>query len=241
MSAVTTLARLTWKRVLRGRTKYPTMVLLAVPPVLAATTLARVEDPASRWSIVAELTLRSLVLLAPVLHLATAVNEENEGKTYTYLWSRPVARQSLLFGKMLALVPGLAALAVLSLAVAYAIVGLGPGEMLPIWLARAALAAPLGVLAASCFAVGIGALFTRHPLVVAFGYVFFGEQILPQVQAIQNISTLYHVKTIAALPRGFVTSGDLGGAVLALAILSAIWLGLAVWRVRRLEFGTADG
>jgi len=241
MSAVTVLAGLTWKRILRGRTKWSTGVLLAVPPVIAASTLARVEDPANRWSIVAELTLRSIVLLAPVLHLATAVNEENEGKTYTYLWSRPVRREALLFGKMLAVVPAIAAVAVLSLAAAYAIVALGPGAMQPAWLWRSAGAAVLGVVAASCFAVGIGALFTRHPLVVAFGYVFFAEQILPQVKAIQNISTLYHVKVIAQLPRGFDVSGDTGGAVIALAILSTIWLGLAVWRVRRLEFGSADG
>ena len=213
-----------------------------MPPVIAAATLARVGDAATRWSIVAELTLRSIVLLAPVLHLATAVNEENEGKTYTYLWSRPVPRHALLFGKMLAVAPIIGVAAVLSLALAYGIVSLGPGDMDPAWLLRAAAGALLGVVAASCFAIGIGALFTRHPLVVAFGYVFFGEQILPQVQAIQNISTLYHVKVIAALPRGSGgIDGAPAGAALALVILSAVWLGLAVWRIRQFEFGSADG
>jgi ABC-type transport system involved in multi-copper enzyme maturation permease subunit len=241
MSAVTVLAGLTWKRILRGRTKWSTAVLLAVPPVIAAATLARVQDPGARWSVVAEITLRSIVLLAPVLHLATVVNEENEGKTYTYLVSRPIARHALLFGKMLAVVPAVGLLAVLSLAVAYAIVSLGPGAMEPAWLVRASLAALVGVVAASCFAVGIGALFTRHPLVVAFGYVFFAEQILPQVEAIQNVSTLYHVKIIARLPRVFTVDGETASALVALAVLSAVWLGLALWRIRSFEFGSAEG
>lgn len=241
MSAITSLAGLTWKRILRGRTKWSTAVLVAVPPIVGAATLARVQDPGARWTIVAELTFRSIGLLAPVLHLATAVNEENEGKTYTYLWSRPVRREALLFGKMLAVVPAIAAAAVLSLALSFAIVSIGPGAMDPLWLLRSAGAAVLGVAAASCFAVAIGSIFTRHPLVVAFGYVFFAEQILPQQESIQNLTTLYHVKTVAQLPKAIQVGDDAGGAILALVVLSAIWLGLAVWRIRRLEFGSADG
>jgi ABC-type transport system involved in multi-copper enzyme maturation permease subunit len=241
MSAIATIAGLTWKRVLRGRSKWPTAMLLAVPPVIAAVTVAADPDPSERWTAVGALTLRSIVLFAPVLLLAPAINEENEGKTYTYLWSRPLRREALLFGKMLAITPAIAALAVLAIALAYAIVSLGAGTMQPAWLVTTAGAALLGVVAASCFAVGIGALFPRHPLVVAFAYVFFGEQILPGVPAIHNLTTLYHTTVIADLPQVTWVRGAALDSIIALVVLSAIWLGLAVWRVRRLEFGAADG
>lgn len=242
MSPVATIARLTWKRILRGRTIWATAILLLVPLGIAALTFLRLEDPGERWSMVAEITLRSIVLLAPVLFLSPVVNEENENKTYTYLWSRPVPRTALLFGKLLAVAPVVAGAAVVALIASFGIVSLGQGEMDPSSLPRVLLAAAAGTVAASCFALGIGTLFPRHPLVAAFGYVFFAEQILPQVKAIQNVSTLYHVKIIAHLPRSnFAFEGGMGGALLALALLSALWLGLAVWRIRRLELGSADG
>ncbi len=243
-SSIWVLARLTLKRILRGKTIWISGLLLLVPLALAGMTLARVEDPSERWSIVCELTFRSLVLLAPVLHLAPAVNEENEGRTYTYLWSRPVARPALLFGKMLAVVPVVAMMTLVALLVAWLIVGLGPGELEPVWLGRALGGAAAGIVGAASFALGAGALFPRYPLVVCLGYIFFAEQILPSVPAIQNISTLYHVHTIAALPRPLeviAVTGDAWTSVIALAVLSVVWLGLGVWRIRRLEFGTADG
>jgi hypothetical protein len=125
---------------------------------------------------------------------------------------------------------------------AWVIVGMGSGEMEAAWLGRALGAAAAGIVGASCFAVGVGSLFPRHALVVSLGYIFFAEQILPMVQAVKNISTLYHVQNIAQLPRSPLGADeDPGTAVLALALLSAFWLGLAVWRIRRLEFGGPDG
>jgi ABC-type transport system involved in multi-copper enzyme maturation permease subunit len=235
------VARLSFKRLLRSRTLLATVILAVIPIPVAVLALLNINDPRERWHVVAEFTLRSLVLLAPVLHLAPAINEENEGKTYTYLWSRPIRREELLFGKLLAVTPAAAALAVSALAVGFGILSIGGGTD-PIWLVRALVAAVAGVFAASCFALGIGALFPRHPLIVAMGYVIFAEQILPQMRALQNVSTLYHAKTIAGLRiLSDQAAGTMVEGLIGFAILSAVWLSLAVWRIRRMEMGSADG
>jgi len=230
------VARLYWKRLWRGKMIWISGLLAVVPLGLAAVTAGR-EDPAQRFSLVFEITLRSLVLLVPVFHLAPAIGEEAEGKTYTYLWSRPVSRAAVLWGKLLVVLPLAIATAAAVLAGAFAIVG---GD--PAWLVRAELGAAAGVVGASAFALGIGALFPRHPLVVTLAWVFFAEQILPAVKAVQNLSIVYHAETIADPPRPSIhIGGDPAGAALAIAILSAIWLVVAVWRVGKMEFGTAEG
>jgi hypothetical protein len=63
------------------------------------------------------------------------------------------------------------------------------------------------------------------------------------VPAVQNISVLYHVQNVARTPhlaQRFAVE-DTATALLALVVLSVLWLGLALWRVRRFEFGSADG
>src|SRR5688572_7282974 len=228
MNAVAAIARLTWMRTLRSRTLWATAILVAVP--LAVALVARFGG--GHWGDVTELTLRALVLLAPVLHLAPVISDESDGKTYTYLWSRPVRREALLFGKLLAVAPALMVAAAASLLLAYLIAGAGPGDGPP--LGRVMVGAVAGVLAASSYALGIGTLFPRHPLVAAMGYLVVAEQILPWVKSIQNVSTLYHVRSIWR-------EGEVARGLIGLTILSAIWLAVAVWRVRRLELGSAEG
>jgi len=236
------VARLAWKRLVRGRAIYVTVLLSCVPILLALATAVGIADPAERWTIVAELTFRSLVLIAPVVHLAGALAEETDGKTYTYFWSRPIAREVVLAGKMLAVTPLLAVVAPIALAVGFVIVAAGPGQSDPAWLARAAPAAALGVVAASAFAVGLGTLVPRHPLVAALGWAFLVEQVLPLVPAVQNLSAVHHVEVIAALPRPPDSiSGQPLGSVLGLIILTVVWLAVARWRVRTFEPGSVEG
>ncbi len=241
MRTVLVIAGLAWKRLVRGRSIWLSVLLLLVPVLLAVAASLGAPDPAERWTMVAVLSFRSLVLLAPVVHLAGALADEIEGKTYTYLWSRPIPREAVLLGKLVAVTPALAVLAPLALAVAWAIVAAGPGETDPAWLLRALPAAALGVVAASAFALGLGALVPRHPLVAALSWVFFGEQVLPAVPAVQNLSALHHVQVLAALPRAQLGSGDPLGAAVALVVLTALWLGVAIARVRTVEPGRAEG
>jgi hypothetical protein len=224
------VARLAWKRLWRGKMVWISGLLVLVPVAIAAIA-PRNHSAEQRFQLVIELTLRSLVLLVPALHLAPIIGEESDRKTYTYLWSRPVTRPTLLWGNLLVVLPLAAVAAAATVAGAFALIG---GEVDSLWRAEAGAAA--GIAGASAFALGVGALVPRHPLVVTLVWVFVGEQILPEIPSVQNLSIVHHAKTIA----GF-GGGDPYGAALAIAILSAIWLGIAVWRVRVMEFGSAEG
>lgn len=243
MSApVPVIARLTWLRLVRGRAIWITVLLCTIPILVALVAALQVPDAAERWSIVAELSFRSLVLLAPVVHLAGALGEETDGKTYTYLWSRPIPRRAVLLGKMLAMTPLLCVLAPAALVGGYLIVAAGAGSVEPAWLARALPAAALGVVTASTFALGLGALVPRHPLVAALAWVFIGEQILPAVPAVQNLSALHHVEVLAALPHPPSSiTGQPAGSAIALLVLAGVWLTVALWRVQAFEPGSVDG
>jgi hypothetical protein len=227
MNGVVTIARLAWMRMWRGKLIWVTGILLVLP-ILAALAVVFGPDHhhADRWNDVAEMTFRSLVLLAPVLHLAPVLGEELDGKTYTYLWSRPLSRQAVVLGKLLAFTPAMAIAAAAVVAAAYMIIQPGEDNLLRVIGATVA-----GVVAASAFAVGIGSLLPRHPLVLALAYVMFAEQILPSVPAVNNVATLYHVGVIA----GIDPSGDAGRSLVGLALLTGIWLGVAMWRASGLE------
>src|SRR5262249_35338520 len=160
MTLTLALARLAWKRLWRGKMVWISGLLVLVPLSIAAIA-PRDRSPERRFELIVELTLRSLVLLVPVLHLAPVVGEESERKTSTYLWSRPVPRPTLLWGNLLVILPLAAVAAAATLAAAFALIG---GEVE--WLARAQAGAAAGVAGASAFALGVGALFPRHPLVV---------------------------------------------------------------------------
>ena len=239
MTGVSALVRLTWKRLARGRLVWVILVLLILPVLVAALVAWRAPRPDERWFLIGELTLRSVVLLAPVLLLAGYVSDESDGRTDTYLWSRPISRRALAVARLVAVTPALALVAALALGAAFAVVTLGAGTVDGAWLPRGLAATAVGVVAASAFAIGVGALFPRHPIVVALGWIFFADQILSAVPAFQNLSVVYHVEVIAGLPGG--PSGSTGRALVALALLSALWLGLAWWRLGRLELGSAEG
>jgi hypothetical protein len=242
VSAVWVVARLAWLRLRRGRALWVSGLLVLAPIALALTAGLRIDDPGRRWSLVAELAFRSLVLLAPVIHLAAALGEETEDKTYTYLWSRPIAREAVLLGKMLAIAPVFALLAPLALAVCYLLVATGPGEVPLEWLGRAAAASALGVVSSSAFALGFGALVPRHALVAALAWRFLSENVLASIGAVQNLSALYHVEVIADLPEKPVdTSGRPLGAAVALLALTAVWLAVGLWRARVVEPGSQAG
>ena len=237
-SPVLILARLAWTRLWRGRSIYVTAFLMLVPVAMAALERAFDRGP-GRFAVVTETGLRFLVTLAAAIHLSGAVGDEVEARTYTYLWSRPLSRRALLFGKLLAVVPVLVAASAVSFTLAYLIVWGGEaGDHLG-ELGRALLAAAAGNVAAAAFSVGAGALFPRHPLVFTLAVFLSAEQVLFLVPNAASASILYHVRAVAGLP-GPVDAPGLVGALVGLAVLSAIWLAVGVWRVERAEYATVD-
>lgn len=235
MTAALAIAQLTWLRLRRGRTIWITLLLFCIPIAVAAVASFRVEDPFTRWTHLTDLTLRSLVLLAPVIHLAPALAEELDQHTHTFLFSRPIPRAAVLHGKMLVVTPALVALSTLAILAAWAIATTGPGVTQAAWLPPALLAVTTGVIATSAFAIGLGTLLPRAPLAVAIGWVLLFEQVFPAIPTLQHLSTLFHTQVIADVPHSFILKADTSAprSLVSLGVLSAIWLSLATWKIRR--------
>lgn len=240
MNDILTIARWYRRRLVRGRALWITGLLALVPALLALLSGDKSSpDVSSRWEGPTELGLRFIAQLAPALHLANALGEELELRTYTYLWSRPIHREALLLGKLLGALPILLAATLLSIGLAWPIaLGDMAGTELPL-LGQTLLAAAATCVAASCFAIGIGALVPKHPFVLALGVLAAG-QVMSVVPNVANLSISHHARALAGRP-------DFGGgaetpaaAATWLAILAFVWLVVAVWRARKAELGAID-
>jgi hypothetical protein len=235
--AVRLVARLTLLRIGRGRTRFVSLALALLPILMAAIFLRRgVDEPFRR---VVEMTLRFVATLVTVLHLAPAVAEEIDARTWTYLWSRPFPRPALLLGKVLAVAPAVIALSTLSLGAGYAIVyqaeaGAHLGELL-----RGLGGCFAATLGSAAFAIAIGTLMPRFPLVFALGW-FAAEQVLFLIPNVAKLSPLYHARFLAGQPPLRSEPESLLAAGVWLTTLTAGLLLVAVWRVAKAEYARAD-
>jgi hypothetical protein len=242
MSPVTIIARLAWLRLWRGRTKWVTLLLALLPPIFAALLLAGAEEQVPMvWAIATFFTLRLPVLLAVAVHLAPSVGDELESRTYTYLWSRPMPRRALLYGKLLATLPPIAAAFLVSMVAVWVVVfqddlGAHVTELLRGLLAMAAVIGAGGALT-----IAASALFPKRPLAFVLGYIMLGEQLLHFVPLLQQVSIAFHASEISGAPMPYMRVGSMLDGLIGLAVLSAIWLGVAIWRVERAEYALPDG
>jgi ABC-type transport system involved in multi-copper enzyme maturation permease subunit len=173
------------------------------------------------------------------LQLAPAVGEEIESKTYTYLWSRPMNRWSLVVGNFLAIAPLVAAAFALSTLVVYLVSLGGDAAVGPMDLARSMAAAALAVCAAGAMALGAGSLFPRRPLAFVLAYVSL-EVLQNFVPALRQISIAHHAYGLAGLTGlGFDVGTPVEGLI-GLSVLLAVWMGVAVWRVETTEYSLPD-
>ena len=231
MKSTFVLARLAWLRILRGRTKWITLVLLLVP--VGAAVLGLVfQDADEAWGAAVDLTLRFVVPLAPAIHLANAVGEEIEQRTFTYLWSRPCPRPALLFGKLLAVVPPLIVATAVALIVADLVVH---GGQLSPELPRVLLGMTLGTVATGMFVVGAGSLLPKNPMVFVLAYLMVGEQLLSVIPNVRLLSLGHHAREIAGVSWEESSPGSVPESVVLLTLLGAVWLAAGVWRIARRE------
>ncbi len=223
-AAVRSIAALTWRRLLRGRTLWVAAFIALVPVAFGAV----LRSLGPRRDVADDLLTFQLLVLAvlPPMFISSSIGEEIEDRTITYLWSRPIARWVVVFGKLLALAPVVIALVVVSWHLGCAL-GL---EAVPPPRTHAARAA--GGRAGSAIATGIAVLVPRHGMALTIGYMLFDFWIGIMPASIQNLSVSYHVTALSfPVPEG----ADLPTAALWLAVVAASWLGLGLWRIRRLE------
>lgn len=217
-STLATIARLTLRRLRAGRAPW-VGVAIAIAPLLFAAAMRGHGD--AEASFVIELLLLGVL---PPLFVASSVGEELERRTATYLWSRPIARWTVLAGKLLALAPLAAALVALSWLATAAVATSGPPDA----ASTVGLAAGAGAIA--LLSAGIATLAPRHGLALAIAYVMFID--LPIGQLPLSLSSLSITHQVSALADGHAIAA---GPLVTMAAIGGAWLAIGLWRVRRLE------
>lgn len=222
--AVRSIAALTLRRVMRGRTLWVAAIIALVPVAFGAV----LGSEGSYGALADEMLAFQLLVLAvlPPMFIASSIGEEIEDRTITYLWSRPLARWTVVIGKLLALAPLAVALVVASWHLAITL-GLpsAPGV-------RTHLALAAATTVVSAISTGIAVLVPRHGMALTIGYMLldFWLGLIPA--SIHNLSVLHHVTSISFPEPG---GTEVQTSVIWLAVLGASWLGLGLWRIRHLE------
>ena len=89
--ATLAIARVTLKRVMRGKGLWIALACCLLPELYGAA--ARSFEPMVRWHNTVALWSLLLSVIPPIL-LAGTIGEEIEDRTMAYLWSRPLPRWS---------------------------------------------------------------------------------------------------------------------------------------------------
>lgn len=243
LTATRLLARLTVTRVLRGRAMWLGLFLLSLPTLVAITGAQGIEH----WGRPFEVAVL-LLSVVPPLFLASAVVDEFDDKTYTYLWSRPIARWTVVSGKLAGLVPLLTAAMALAVALPFFILfGGDAGANLAV-LGRGVIAIAIGVAATGCVAIGLGTLVPKVPLPTVISYMLLFDAVVGQIPfAVHRLTISHNVREIAGIPEevgdvatvlGLDASADPWVAAIWTLAIGAAWLAIGVWRVTVAELAT---
>lgn len=236
MTAAGLLARLTLKRLFRSRAIWVTVALCLLPALFAYAVIDPGEVGLDAWQGVFAIGL-GLLAIVPPLHLASAVAEEVEDNTFTYLWSRPMPRWSVIVGKLMAIAPVVALMlctgVLFGFDAAYGSSSPGAGDL----VIRAVLALTFGVLGAGCVAIGIGSLIPRQALAVSIIYLLIIDLPVGALPfSVRNLSVTHHVRDIAGVDR--LANDPIPVSIAWLLGIAALWLTVAFWRIARAEYAT---
>ena len=223
LASTLTMAALTWKRLIRGRALWVSLVIAFLPIAYAGAT-GQTHATAGDEIFVFEVLVAAV--LAPMF-VASSIGEEIEDRTTTYLWSRPIPRWSIIAGKLLILVPVAIAVVVGSWALSAQIAW----HAWPTARTCASLAAAVGVL--SVASAGIATLAPRHGMALTICYFLFFDSPLGVLPAtLRELSITHQVRALSGI---WPTEIGLQTPLIALAILAGVWGTIAATRIRRLE------
>ena len=96
-------AEMSWMRHRRGKMESLCLALLALPVVIAGGLAAAGQWGRGLFDSLLEIQFRFLIPFLPALLASSAVAEEIEERTFTFLFARPAPRSSLVLGKYLAI------------------------------------------------------------------------------------------------------------------------------------------
>lgn len=221
-----------------------TGVLVLCAASLAFGLLSRAVDDSAdaAFGRVASAGLFGLVLPLGALVIGDAVlGADIRRGTFLFTWLSPVSVATIAMGRWL----GGAAVAVAALAPSFALAALVGGSRA--MAAPAALGAAAGAVAYVAVFVAIGAL-TRRSTLVSLVWVFLVERLLgTALTGVAQLSVTWQARAtftgLTEVPRDLVRQGIPSGwsAVGRLAVITAVALAVAMWRLRRIRLtGASD-
>jgi len=232
LAATMIQARWNARRMLRGRIVWVAGLFAALP--VAYTFLAGMNNVAA-WSDIFPPLVMLAAVVAP-LFMAASMAEEIEERTYTYLWSRPVPRWSVVMGKLVASIPIAGGIVALSVVGCYA-AGKGASSE---QLVRGIAAVAAGTITACSVSAALAILLPRAGLAVTYAYLLALDLPVGAIPfSIRNASITHEIRLIAGVS-GVEPEPPITHGVLWLAGISAFWLAIAFWRLRRAEFSSGE-
>lgn len=226
--ATTAIARLSIKRVVRGKALWVAVASAFLPAV--AALLYRTNggpDKLELWEPVFVMCALLYVIVPPVL-VSSSIADEIDDKTSAYLWSRALPRWSLIAGKLVGLAPLAAVVLLFSATISWVILGT---EAIPADVfARSAVGLVAGAIAASAIAALLATLFPRFAIAITVGWMLIDSTLGALDIKLHVLSALFGARAIA----GF-TDESMVTAVLSLVILTGACTALAIRRLSRLE------
>jgi ABC-type transport system involved in multi-copper enzyme maturation permease subunit len=223
LSTMWTLAGVTLKRLGRGKAFWIAVLFAALPVVYATIVQGRGKETSLRILFTVSTFLLAIV---PAMFVSASIGEEIEERTSTYLWSRPIARWAVLAGKLIALVPLVIALVVVSW---YAALRVGHSSA-PVVSSCVALAA--GCVAASLIAAGIATVLPKHGMSLTIGYMLVDVFIGKLPFSLRELSITYQTTVLSHLG---LEPPATSGALIAMGIVAGIWGAVSFLRIQRLE------
>jgi ABC-type transport system involved in multi-copper enzyme maturation permease subunit len=241
---IKTYARLAWLSLKRKKLVWICAGISLLPALASIALIAQGNGGRDLYDNLLKLYFGFTVPFVPTLLLASAVNDEVEGKTYTFLFARPAPRSSMLLGKFAAATAAGAVMMVAALAVAWGLcLTRLQGDFGPelVHFLRSELAAVLGVAAFGALAAALGTAFVKHPLIAALIYLLIIEVWLGSQPVILNVAAIsWHLRNVAELgqPANYGPTAHLPAAISALILagLPAGLLALAGMRLKSAEY-----
>ena len=243
-------------RSLRGKRAFA-LVFLGVLPPLVTWLYASQQNPVplNDSTVLILMALYQFVIPFAALLLGVAVlGDEIEGRTLTYLFTRPLVRPLFFLGRLFGSIAGfgvlLAASTWLTLRPLAADLGLGPREVMgTIGIALAALAVYTAIFA-------VLRAFLKHALFVGFLLTFIVEGFLSKLPAsgVSKVSVWHHAALLQShlfgvdtkqleMLGGIDPAETVSGSLWTLAIVFAVACALGAWivRVREVRLPAAVG
>jgi ABC-type transport system involved in multi-copper enzyme maturation permease subunit len=220
---VATLAAITLRRLGRGKAVWLGVGFAALQAVYAAIVRSHAELASPDHLFQSSMPVLALL---PAMFVGASIGEDLDDRTSTYLWSRPIARWTVLAGKLCALTPIVVALIVAGWAAAMLI---ATGEPPPV---ASCLALAAGATGASLVAAGIATVMPRHGMAMTIGYMLVDLFVGEMPFSLAELAITHQTNALAGLHGG---PGALATPLVAIAAVAGTWAAVGLVRIRRLE------